>query len=416
MRYTQHVVVLRRIVALVVLLLLMVSPTANGWETVLTVPQVGDAPFVEVDAAGDIIAAGEIEGEHGQVLTVVKLNGQDGHEVWRYVDEGSHVILGMALRGNDPIVAGADGSNASAGVVLRLSSQTGNEAWRSDGPGGPGGTVVVDSLEDVVVTGLGVNGGSLMVMKKSGADGAEIWRRTLPRAYSTGVAVDSGGDVLVAATPLVRLAGGNGDVMWTQAVLDDNVAGVLLSTSGDVVVGGFRYRSKPVFRLFGLAGRTGKLRWRTSLTRSLVIPLWVTPAGRVVVRTDHRDDSHPSVAQFRSTLVELSTATGHRRRGWRVGAPLGTGVEGMTSDDAGDLIIIVGGGGRFIAVDSLVSKVRGKDGRRIWQQPFSGANHPNGFVVEGLTVDAHGDVVVSGYSTPTFQFAVAKLSGTTGAE
>jgi putative pyrroloquinoline-quinone binding quinoprotein len=406
----------RYVVAIV--LALSTRSAAWAWEVVLPSDLHGSAPLVAVDPAGDVIAAGATDGR----LTVLKLRGDDGHEIWRYqwpADPSSRsAATGLALRNGDPVVTGFIAPGM--GVVARLSSATGEEIWRWSGSGAFSyGYVVVDPAGDVVSS-TWLEDGPLTVVKRSGTDGAEHWRRSEPEAYSSGIAVDAAGDVLLAATPVVKLGGGRGDLVWEDKARADRVATVLLTPSGDVVVARYSDRgARSRSRIMELDGTTGRARWTTRPVR-YAFPLNVTSAGDVVAGIDHRDRSHPRVARFRSTLIEFRAGSGRRRPRWRVEAPLGTAITGAVQDASGDLVVSAivpnGGAGQYPPTDSIVLKVRGTTGRRAWIQPFRGPGHPDGVVAYGIGVDPHGDVVVGGYSGTSFRFTVAKLSATTGAE
>jgi len=91
-----------------------VPAIAHGWQVVTGRSDRDWASAVAVDGGGDVVAAGRIDGR----LSVVKLAGGDGRQVWRYQFEE---IFGGPVEFAPPTVAVTGTSTLHAGTVtLRL--------------------------------------------------------------------------------------------------------------------------------------------------------------------------------------------------------------------------------------------------------------------------------------------------------
>jgi hypothetical protein len=153
---------------------------------------------VAIDAHGDVVAAGGTV-NHGRDVdfTVVKLQGSDGAERWRYslggtadtapdFFDGSAVALAIDQRGD--ILAG--GLLLDTGTydfaVVKLAGGNGHEMWRRviDGPGHTTDScsaLAVARDNDVIATGFtqGGPGSGFTVMRLSARDGATLWDRRI---------------------------------------------------------------------------------------------------------------------------------------------------------------------------------------------------------------------------------------------
>lgn len=239
----------------------------------------GGANGVAIDANDDVIAVGATQNGSGVFdagdLTVVKLSGATGSEIWRTNVPGPAVtgISGPVLAAlavaidpptQDIVVAGSmytgdpgsfDGSSEL--VVFRLSS-TGSQLWLQQmaGTAGPGTVNGLNAAQDglalapngdAIVGGVLTNtgtGGDLSVLRLAAADGSEVWRTTLdgspPNSFDQAyqVAVDPSGDVLafgsILLTPtggsddgdftIVKLAGASGTEIWRRQIPGGGVA------------------------------------------------------------------------------------------------------------------------------------------------------------------------------------------------
>ena len=164
------------------------------------------------DAAGDVIAAGRLTNSGtGSDLTVVKLSGASGAEVWRTeVDAGTKDSAASLLldEAGNAIAAGQLGGNFG---VVKLSGESGAELWRATAEPGTVFSIAVDSEGDVFAAGevegtaFGGGGYYYTVAKYSGATGAELWRSRLHGSVYTdrwaeagSIMVTGSGEVVVA--------------------------------------------------------------------------------------------------------------------------------------------------------------------------------------------------------------------------
>jgi outer membrane protein assembly factor BamB len=255
------------------------------------------ARAVALDAAGDVIAVGGIEGtttapfRSTSDLAVVKFDGQTGRERWRFLLNGT-----------------AD-----------------------DGDGANG--VAVDAIGDVIVVG-GVREGEWpsaypvgVALKLAGGDGRLLWRRDETALTLSAVAVDGQGDVVVASGTnpfaegsfdVIKLAGTTGERVWVGALsrgADDAhyLPQLRVLPSGDLVAAGsrFTYASKAYSWIAArLDGATGAERWRRLLSGSegwsWGSALAITKNGDIVAGGTMRNVR----SCYDATVVRLDAASG----------------------------------------------------------------------------------------------------------
>lgn len=193
------------------------------------------ANAVVTDAAGGVVAAGELQNVlPGQLAPlVIKLNGTDGAEEWRYELSGG-VFRDVRLDASGNAFAAGTTSDGSAQflTVAALAAASGAEMWRADVSSIPGGTInsgeamVLDPAGDVVAAGATqaiAGGGSDIAVLKLGSDGTQHWRGALSGhrdVYATegasDVGLDAAGNVIVA---------GSTDFGLTVAKLGERVSG-----------------------------------------------------------------------------------------------------------------------------------------------------------------------------------------------
>lgn len=177
------------------------STRGEGWAFA-----VNGARSLALDAAGDVVAAGEIVNHATyQDIAVVKLAGATGSEVWRTVISGStdpysyEQAASVAVDGAGDVVAGVALGNrrSEPPAVLKLSGSTGAERWRQVS----GGTeVTLFAGGDIAAA------GSSHVMRVSGLDGGigTVAGRTLQVRDRTG---DTTAELLVglAVDPAISM-------------------------------------------------------------------------------------------------------------------------------------------------------------------------------------------------------------------
>lgn len=252
----------------------------------------GDAFGVAVDAAGDVIAAGVLDGQMG----VVKLSGADGSELWRaHPNAGGSrgQVRALALdAAGDPVVTGwsANADGRATMPVFKLDGADGEVAWGhviEPSPFAPmdeGVAVAVDPSGDVVATGtIGIFADNaisfeLTVLKLSGDDGSLAWRRDLspgiPSDRPRSLALDAAGDVVAVGliaddaglqAAVVKLSGEDGSDLWRRFVDDRSTDRVTVDPVGDVITAGVVFDDPTRFDIVvrKLAGATGDPVWRS---------------------------------------------------------------------------------------------------------------------------------------------------------
>lgn len=255
----------------------------------------GQVRDLDLDHAGNAVVTGFTRNAAGQsLMTVAEVAGSDGSERWRFTiepnhpfsvpDEGIRVEVDPA---GDVVAAGNvrvfdEEANAlpSELAVVKLGGDDGTLLWRHDVSSGPPSDLVrdlaLDAVGDVVVGGtLGTDTGfQAAVVKLSGDDGAEAWRVLGGHRSIESVAFDAVGDVLVGGivnSPdrfdiLVRkLVGATGGEVWSSQIDGDAANGedtaeaVAADSAGDVLVGGTLHQSATGrdFAVLKLSGETG---------------------------------------------------------------------------------------------------------------------------------------------------------------
>jgi outer membrane protein assembly factor BamB len=180
------------------------------------------AEFVDVDAAGDVIAGGSMllaltEPEWSFGYAIVKLDGTTGTERWRAVLDREPYGTVAALTAAGDVVLGSGRYDTNDMHVALLEGDSGALRWshRVVGEGLRRGDVFsVLGLPDgdVVVAGRLVDRdgiGQFSVARLAGSDGAERWRRQLPSGDGEGG--DAGANALALAPDGRLIVGG-----WTS--------------------------------------------------------------------------------------------------------------------------------------------------------------------------------------------------------
>jgi outer membrane protein assembly factor BamB len=242
-------------------------------------PSVGEtesARAIAVDAAGDVIAVGAIEGtttaqyHSTNDFAVVKFDGRTGEERWRFLLNGAaddyDSAGAVAVDGMGDVVAvggvseGEWPSERPVTVALKLARDDGRLLWRRDASEPVFSDVVIDGEGDVLIS-SGSNPfapGSFDVIKLAGTTGEQLWEGVVTREaddayYFWEVGVLPSGDVAVTGNSYsyedqinswiaARLDGETGAERWHQLLRGNDGYGaggrLAIAKSGDVVVGG----------------------------------------------------------------------------------------------------------------------------------------------------------------------------------
>lgn len=366
---------------LLTLCLLFLSNNVRAWERIISRCSGcgGSARAVKVDAAGDVIAIGSINGDE-----VVKMSKADGSVIWRFVAYGPDARISLndlALDSNGDVFVVAHDTR----MVIKVSGATGTEMWRATVEPSVFNAfqtsiraVAIDRDNNVVTA--GTISGLLNVSKLRGTNGAQMWRYER-EGYATEVAVDSSGNVIAAGEmnrrmAVVKVQGSNGTELWQKEV---NIAapGQVRDTAHALTVG---------------------------VDGSVII------AGEAMNTEFNKDFT---VAKYSSDgtqqWVRQIDGTAH------------------TNDDAANAVVVDKNGdviaaGKLLSADSnisfFVTKLSGVGGTTIWakfaqERPFGqGEIYGEAFT---LSINAYGNVVAVGkHGNTSPRFTIVKFWGSTG--
>lgn len=175
---------------------------------------------VAVDASGNPVVAGWSPiGASDRSFTVVKLAIVDGSVLWRRDISGSAVGQADAQAvkmdaGGDVIAGGVlleGGNPGHQYTVMKLNGADGSDLWRFQIAGGRANDVAVDSAGNVIAAGeLSAAepspGQGIRIVKLRGSDGVALWQRSIGKSGDETFAVALDGDDVVAAG-IAALAG-----------------------------------------------------------------------------------------------------------------------------------------------------------------------------------------------------------------
>jgi putative pyrroloquinoline-quinone binding quinoprotein len=259
----------------------------------------GEALAVAVDAAGDVVAVGDVTNLiTGIDFIVVKLSGATGAVLWRReIDSaGSNdVAQAVAIDANGDVLAAGFVINpltAADLAVVKLDGRTGREVWRSVVNGSANSAdlalaIGVDRAGNAIAAGALQNGApdaprpDFAVLKFRATDGRELWRATLEGGGARAVAVDGDDDVVAAGVVanasqssdfvVVKLGGATGAPLWQRVVntapgSQGGANAVSVSPAGVVAAAGFIIDGPTFFTVVALEGASGAERWRSLST------------------------------------------------------------------------------------------------------------------------------------------------------
>jgi len=253
------------------------------------------ANAVAVDAAGDVIAAGNLtNADTGSDFTVVKFDEASGAEVWRQVVNGTANAFDMASTvavdaAGDVTAAGFLGNTGTGSdfTVIKFHGGTGTELWRRSLTEAGNGfdaarAVAVDADGNVIAVGLFASAGFTAV-KFDGACGSELWRRSIQGtasgvAEAGAVALDGAGNVVAAGAltnagtlsdfAVVKFDGASGAEQWRQSINGssnghEEARTVAVNAAGDVIAAGAITNDlNRDFAIVKFAGASGAELWR----------------------------------------------------------------------------------------------------------------------------------------------------------
>ena len=392
----------------------------DGWQARLATPDGGAGSTLRlglaVDESGDVFVAGSLAAGFG----VAKLSGSLGSTLWsRSIRGGGALVL---ADGVDPVVdaglseSGSDGAGSRSAVV-RLDGASGTEVWRhtlSQGPSDDGlvTSLALDPRGEVIAAGQSRDAESneFSLLKLAAADGRELWRyRIRPlwttRPDATAVTTTSGGDALVAGSlwgapgepklGVLKIDGLDGEEMW-QSSLQAGRAGtssgpalsarvISLDDSGDVIAAWLvpAASNGTLLVVARMDGRNGAPRWVDVDPQDDAhgLDLYLDVRGDLVLAT-------ADAAGFRVTKRASSDGRQFWQRTFDGGPRCGEGVAVSVNADA-DILAAGCAGPREI----FVLKLRGRDGRSLWQREIGRAAGD----ARTLALDPNGHVLAAGY-------------------
>jgi outer membrane protein assembly factor BamB len=218
---------------------------ATVWQILVADTHFGWPRGVAVDASGDVfVAAAAVLDSVGEpAFLVVKLDGDDGAELWRYVipELGVDDVRADAvepLPSGDVLAAGFAGGDVH---VVKLAGADGTELWhyttptpQPDGLGADYSALVAAPGGDAFVA---MTGSRLEVLRIDGTDGTETWRYETAEtsAEFPTVAIAPDGDVVASGGyRLVKLAAADGSQIWNIQM--GSGARPLVNEEGDVLI------------------------------------------------------------------------------------------------------------------------------------------------------------------------------------
>jgi uncharacterized protein (TIGR03382 family) len=208
---------------------------------------VDSANFVTTDAAGDVIAAGNLGG-----WILIKFSGATGEEIWRRTP-----IVKVSMTDAQGNLIGG-GRTDSVFTLIKHSLATGDLISQTDipiPPPTPDFRWTLDDTGDVVGAGRTEQAGcyDFTVLKLSVSTEQEVWRETIPSCGpyawgATSVAADAAGNVIAGGTidsnfAVVKLNGSDGTDFLPEP------GGTATIAAGVVVLAGlYRRRRRSVER------------------------------------------------------------------------------------------------------------------------------------------------------------------------
>jgi outer membrane protein assembly factor BamB len=408
----------------------------------------GGVSRVAVDSAGNVVASALI-GRLPYPGSIIKLSGLSGELQWRFRKTG-HFFDGFVLNSAQDVMAMGHLWSDSYPVVTRIAGSSGAEVWHAALDGRVPEDLAVDNADHVIV--LTIGGGDIGVSKLSGATGHLLWSwsTTLPPyTYARALAVDNNGNAVVHwGGWLVKLAAASGAELWRKTVADDaHLNALIADTAGDIFAAGGLSLSSTTgsFGILKYSGVTGDEIWRRSISiskgpRTRNAWEWaeavaLSPDGEVVAggllgcSVEPHGCKGPvedmGIAKVSApTGTEIWRANLNGRRGARPG--LEDQVRAIAIDPNGDVVVgglldnsrKFAGTGMEYSLEYAVAKLSGTTGREIWRRllsPLRFQGTPGldaSSIAESVAILPDGDVVAGGFLHQ--DLAVARLSGLSG--
>jgi len=376
--------------------------------------------------------AGNTSGKSTQICATTQASSQQpGAHIWskRYgglssdygravkVDSNGNVIVAGRFMGSTVDFGGGPLTNiGSMSLFVAKYNVQGSHLW-SKAFGGAGSSVLVqsialDSNDDVMVIGyfsgaVNFGGGVLtsaglndiFIAKYSGASGTHQWSRRIGSInddFGYGIVVDSSGNIVVTGSFKGQVDFGGVTLQGYYTSLETFVAkysatGTLLWAKNFVNTGddvGYSIATDASGNIFMTGYFSGKIDFGGGLLSNAglydIFVVKLSPAGL-----------HQWSKRFGSTSNDL---------GYGIAVD-GSGNVAVTGVFHGT--VDFGGGSIDGWQDIFVAKYSGASGAHMWSRSFGGSSSD---VVNGITVDGSGDVVLTGYFSYSADFGGGPVS------
>jgi hypothetical protein len=373
------------------------------------------------DARGDLAVVAATGDGHEGCLVTLKYSGATGVLAWRRDACGPGAAGAAAVAidaAGDVIVAG---NSAGTFRLVKYSGATGAPMWEQRAGGGAldlAWGLALDPAGNVLLMGKAAGFSTeVWVAKHRGSDGALAWQQPVDCGAETtpvGIAADGAGNALIAGNfrnssggddwYAARLAGSSGAVLWRKMYdsgLRDEASGIAVDRAGDVIVTGISATpgGHTVAKTVKSAGATGRTLWERDFSgpgSSGARALAIDGAGNVVVTgfagngTGGDDIATVKYAANGTPLWHASHAVAGSGR---------DAGHGVAVDAAGDVVVT----GATHALGAAAPQMRtiryaSADGAEQWSFAENGA----GAADRGLAVvaGAHGVHAVGSLTQP----------------
>jgi hypothetical protein len=358
---------------------------ALAWRREACGPGGASATAVAVDAAGDVISAGNMNG----TFRLIKYSGASGSPMWEQRAGGGalDIAWGLALDPAGDVFLMGKAAGASTEVwVAKHQGATGALAWQQPVDSGaettPAG-IATDGAGNAFIVGNYRNSSGdadWNVARLAGSSGAVVWRKIYDSGspdVATSIAVDRAGDVIVAGISTIaggtvaktlKNAGATGRTLWERNFPESGSAAggahaVASDGSGNVAITGFAAGSIATVKY----GADGTPLWQAlHATGDAGHGIAFDAAGDVVVT----GAAHGASPEMRT--IKYSGANGFER--W------GASRAGAGESDRGLAVVAVADGVLAIGALTQPSQPPGVSLVKFG----NGTKRPEGFNVQGL--------------------------------
>ncbi len=423
---------------------------AHGWQTNVSGTPPPSRPLaIDVDGAGNVLAAGRVKAAGGDDGIVAKLAGFLGNEMWQRTVAGTAANVDQ-LRAvthdasDDVVVAGQVtnlGTNGDA--VLAKYEPDGTLVWHVEIDGGANAeddalAVALDGSGDVVVVGqvtpANATTPQFSVLRRAAADGTHVWRTDLAGTPALGRAVVVSGNDVYAAGDIdgkivaVKISDASGVQQWRtdvpRATTQGDVGRAIAIGGGRVAVAGRMVTDATGndFAVVAFDAATGAVLWTHLIDGSATdmadnddaFGVAIDAAGDVVA-VGRLSDATQGDNLF---LVKLTGATGDEV--WRtvVNGNNDNADDGqaVALDAAGDALVVGSVRNRGRGRDMFVGKFANGTGEEQWSFTLNGTASMAD-IGSVIALSAEGDAVAAGRinnGTEDDGFTVVKLTGANG--